>query len=62
MLAQHLTPRTKHIWLCHLSEENNHPAIAQSTVKNAIDETALPEKPEISVLRRNAPTGIFILK
>lgn len=62
MLAQHLTPSTKHVWLCHLSEENNHPAIAQSTIKNAIDESALPEKPEVSVLRRNVPTGIFILK
>ena len=62
MLAHYLTPRTKRIWLCHISEENNHPEIAKSTVKNAIDATNLPEKPEISVLRRKCPTGMFVLK
>lgn len=62
MLAKHLTDSTRHIWLCHLSEENNHPAIAQNTVKDAIDQRPLPQKPKVDVLRRKTPTGMFILK
>ena len=56
-LAKHLTGKTKRIWLCHLSEENNHPNKAFETVSQAISAAGL--SPELFVLRRRIPTGIF---
>ena len=61
-LAQILTPATRHIWRCHLSEENNHPLIAETTVKSALENSSLPVKPAVEALRRKVPSGIFILK
>ena len=31
-LAENMTEQLKHVWLCHLSEENNHPELARKTV------------------------------
>ena len=62
MLAAHLTACTKRIFLCHLSEENNHPVIAENEVKAALQQTALPQLPAVNALRRRVPSGIFILK
>lgn len=51
----------KYVWLCHLSEENNHPQIAQMTVVQSL--TAANEMVEqttkVEVLRRLMPTGPF---
>jgi phosphoribosyl 1,2-cyclic phosphodiesterase len=35
-LADTITPKTKHIILAHLSQENNRPALAYETVKNIL--------------------------
>lgn len=36
-LAQHLDPqKARHVWLCHLSEENNRPLLARDTVANVL--------------------------
>ena len=32
-LAENMTEKLKHVWLCHLSEENNHPELARKTVE-----------------------------
>jgi len=32
-LAEHWHPKLKHIYLCHLSNDNNHPTLAQKTVE-----------------------------
>lgn len=59
-LSQHLTPRTRQIWLCHLSDENNTPDIARNTVSAAL--SALPFTPPlVTPLPRRQPTGRFIL-
>lgn len=60
-LRQHLTPATQHIWLCHLSEENNHPLLAQKTVQAALDELDFSPKPALSVLNRRTPSGLISL-
>lgn len=64
VLATHLTERTRRVWLCHLSEENNHPELARITVENTIrQQTQLFEKGlQLEVLRRKVPTGIYELK
>lgn len=61
-LLMHLTPATRCIWLCHLSEENNKPEIARKTVQNALDMLAFDAKPRLEVLRRREPSGMMTLK
>lgn len=61
-LRQFLTPATRQIWLCHLSEENNHPEIARRTVQEAIDQLSFEPKPNLNVLRRSVPSGLITLK
>lgn len=61
-LQQVLTPATRHIWLCHLSEENNHPEIALKTVQGALNELPFDPKPALETLRRRAPSGFVTLK
>lgn len=61
-LRQVLTPATRHIWLCHLSEENNHPEIALKTVQGALNELPFDPKPALETLRRRAPSGFVTLK
>ena len=60
-LRRHLTPTTRRIWLCHLSEENNRPELARETVQNAINELPFPDKPQLEVLRRRTPSGLIRL-
>lgn len=48
------------VFLCHLSEENNHPELARKTVQTAI--AAGGFKAEVEVMRRKCPSGPFELK
>lgn len=58
-LAKYLTPCAKRVWLCHLSEENNHPELARKTVESALQE--LESIPQLHVLKRRVPSEIFEL-
>ena len=63
-LAENATGKLRRVWLCHLSEENNHPELARKTVETALQES-LGERcsmPELAVLKRKMPTGIFELE
>lgn len=60
-LRKYLTPMTHHVWLCHLSEENNHPLLVEKTVQAAIDELDFSPKPRLTVLKRRVPSGLFSL-
>ncbi len=63
-LRENATARLKHVWLCHLSQENNHPELALKTVElelkmsDKINWDAL----KIDVLKRNTPSDIYTLK
>ncbi len=61
-LTEHLTPKTKCVWLCHLSEENNHPEIARKTIQKALDDLPFTPQPRLEVLRRRTPSGMLTLK
>lgn len=61
-LSQHLTPATRNVWLCHLSEENNRPDIARKTVQAGIDDLKFEPRPQLDVLRRRTPSGMITLK
>lgn len=56
-LADHLTTRTSHLWLCHLSQENNQAEIAHRVVKEALLKKGL--ELHLQVLPRKLPGGLF---
>jgi len=59
VLAAHLSPEARRVFLCHLSQENNRPDIARNQVVEALK--AAGRTPEVVVLRRREPTGFFDL-
>lgn len=63
-LAENATPLLKHVWLCHLSEENNHPELARKTVETILQSYGIVVGKEfdLDVLKRRMPSGIFDLK
>lgn len=63
LLSSSLSPRLRHVWLCHLSEENNHPDLARYTVEEYLrgKENALGKGLLLDVLRRYSPSPIYDL-
>ena len=53
----------KHVWLCHLSEENNHPELARKTVESVLRSYGIVAGTDLQleVLKRNSPTGPYEL-
>lgn len=62
-LAENFHEHLKHVWLCHLSEENNHPELARKTVETTLRSYGIIAGVDFSleVLRRKIPTGPFQL-
>lgn len=48
----------QHVWLCHLSEENNHPELARKTVESILrSHGVIPGVDlQLEVLKRTVPT------
>ena len=63
-IAHHATGNLRHVWLCHLSEENNHPELARKTVESILRSYGIVAGKDfgLEVLKRTMPTGIFDLK
>ena len=64
VLAENMTERLKHVWLCHLSEENNHPELARKTVESILRSYGIiPGKDlELEVLKRKMPSEVYELE
>lgn len=62
-LAENATGNLRHVWLCHLSEENNHPELARKTVEQTLRSYGIVAGKDfqVDVLRRKMPTGVFEL-
>ena len=62
-IAQHMSEELRHVWLCHLSEENNHPELARKTVEATLRSYGIVVGKDLllDVLKRTVPTGIFDL-
>ncbi len=62
-IATNMSERLKHVWLCHLSEENNHPELARKTVESVLRSYGIVagKDLQLDVLKRTMPTGIFEL-
>lgn len=64
LIAEHASPALKHVWLCHLSEENNHPELARKTHETILREYGLIAGVDfrLDVLRRKHASELMILK
>ena len=62
-LADYASPALRHVWLCHLSEENNHPELARKTVEQILRSKGIVvgKDFELEVLRRKTPSEIYKL-
>ena len=62
-LADYASPGLRHVWLCHLSEENNHPELARKTVEQILRSKGIVvgKDFELDVLRRKTPSEIYKL-
>ena len=62
-LAENATEALKHVWLCHLSEENNHPELARKTIESILNSYGIivGKEFEVDVLKRRIPSGIYEL-
>ena len=60
-LADHLAPHTSHVWLCHLSAENNHPDLAYKTVEWRLRERGIVAGKDfyLETLKRTSPSELF---
>lgn len=60
-LADNINEHLKHIWLCHLSEENNHPELAYKTVEMELASRGVivGKDVELSVLKRATPSPMY---
>ena len=63
-IAQNMCQELKHVWLCHLSEENNHPELARKTVESILRSYGIVAGVDLQleVLKRNSPTGPYELE
>lgn len=64
LLAKCYTPRLKHVFLCHLSQNNNTAELAMDTVVRHVEGAgiAVPDKLRINTLPRITPSPVFNLQ
>ena len=62
-IAENASASLRHVWLCHLSEENNHPELARKSVEATLRSYGIVvgKEFELEVLKRKMPTGIYEL-
>ena len=63
LVAEHATTGLRHLWLCHLSEENNHPELVRKTYEKVFSEYGIKVGLDFSltVLRRLVPSEMYKL-
>lgn len=63
-IANYATEGLKHVWLCHLSEENNHPVLALKTVEQTLRSYGIIMGKDFKVedLKRKLPSEIYNLE
>lgn len=62
-IANYGTAELRHVWLCHLSEENNHPTAALKTVEGVLRSYGLiaGKDFQLEVLKRRVPSEFYDL-
>lgn len=65
LLSECLSADARHIWLCHLSEENNRPDLALQTVSEALKQAGRLSEDDpltLEALQRTHPSKLYELK
>ncbi len=62
-IAENMSEQLKNVWLCHLSEENNHPELARKTVESVLHSYGIVVGADLhlEVLKRTTPSGPYEL-
>ena len=62
-LVDNASPCLRHVWLCHLSDENNHPELAKKTIKSVLRDKGIIAGKDfmLDVLKRKTPSEVFNL-
>jgi phosphoribosyl 1,2-cyclic phosphodiesterase len=62
-VAENMSQDLRHVWLCHLSEENNHPELARKTFESVLRSYGIVPGVDLQmeVLKRTTPTGPYDL-
>ncbi|MBQ9236908.1 MAG: MBL fold metallo-hydrolase [Prevotella sp.] len=62
-IANYATAELRHVWLCHLSEENNHPVLALKTVEQVLRSYGIVMGKDFMVedLKRKTPSQLYEL-
>ena len=62
-IAENMKEGLRHVWLCHLSEENNHPELARKTVESVLRSYGIIAGKDLTleVLKRKTPSGPYEL-
>lgn len=62
-LVENVTEALRYVWLCHLSEENNHPELARKTVEGLLRDYGIVAGADfqLEVLKRSVPMGPYEL-
>ena len=62
-IIDNASEKLRHVWLCHLSGENNHPELARKTVELALKNSGKHyfETLPVDVLKRNVPSDVYEL-
>ena len=62
-IAKNMGEQLRYVWLCHLSEENNHPELARKTVEQVLRSYGIVAGKDfgLEVLKRTVPSGVFDL-
>lgn len=60
-LAENFSDTLRHIWLCHLSQNNNHPELAYKTVEGKLREKGIiaGKDIQVNVLKRSTISGPY---
>ena len=63
-IIENMSEDLRNVWLCHLSEENNHPELARKTVESVLRSYGIIAGTDIrlEILKRTTPTGPFDLE
>ena len=62
-IVDNMSEQLQRVWLCHLSQENNHPELARKTVGGILRSHGVIDNVDLQleVLRRTTPTGPYEL-
>lgn len=62
-IKEYASEKLKHVWLCHLSEENNHPELLRKTMETTLSEGryTMGNDFKVEILKRKSPSDIFEL-